>query len=109
MTSGRGSPTGLEWAQGEARFRALLEHSSDIITVLAADGTVLYNTPAVGRVLGYQPEELAGKVALEFIHPDDVTSVRARSANDGSGTSAVGDASPPPACCWVSRLDMGRR
>src|SRR6185369_45318 len=57
---------------------ALLQHSSDIITVLAADGTVLYNTPATGRVLGYEPEELIGRTALEFVHPDDLAHVMQR-------------------------------
>ena len=60
---------------GEARFRALVQYSSDVITVLAPDGTVQYNTPAVRRVLGYDPEELVGRNAFDFVHPDDVGTV----------------------------------
>jgi PAS domain S-box-containing protein len=67
-----------QWASSEARFRALLQYSSDVITVLAVDGTVLYNTPAVGPVLGYAPEELHGRSAFEFVHPDDVDHVLER-------------------------------
>ncbi len=59
----------------EARFRALVQYSSDVITVLGADGTVLYNTPAVGPVLGYEPAELLGRSAFDFIHPDDLQEV----------------------------------
>ena len=70
----------MEWARNDARFRALLEHSSDITTVLAADAKVLYNTPSVERVLGYPPEEMVGRVALDFIHPDDLPHVAARFA-----------------------------
>jgi PAS domain S-box-containing protein len=76
----RGDQTAAAWAQSDARFRALLQHSSDIITVMAADGTVLYNTPAVERVLGYPPEEMIGKVALDFVHPEDLPRVATRFA-----------------------------
>src|SRR5215468_12439327 len=65
-------------AGSEARLRALLQYSSDVITVLAVDGTVLYNSPAVHPVLGYAPEELLGRSAFEFVHPDDVDPVLER-------------------------------
>ena len=41
------------------------QYSSDVITVLAPDGTVLYNTAAVGPVLGYMPDELTGRSAFD--------------------------------------------
>ena len=69
---------GSEAADSEARFRALVQYSSDVITVLAPDGTVLYNTPAVRRVLGYDPDTLIGRRAFDFVHPDDVQHVAAR-------------------------------
>jgi PAS domain S-box-containing protein len=65
-------------ARSEARFRALVQYSSDVITVLAPDGTVVYNTPAVGPVLGYAPEELTGRSAFELVHPEDIDTVLAR-------------------------------
>jgi len=65
-------------ASGEARFRALVQYSSDVITVLGTDGTVLYNTPAVHRVLGYDPEELQGRSAFDLVHPDDIELVLER-------------------------------
>ena len=80
MVTPPATPPAASWFRGEARFRALLQHSSDIITVMGADGTVLYNTPAVERVLGYPPEEMIGRVALEFVHPDDLSHVGARFA-----------------------------
>src|ERR671911_2032056 len=43
--------------ESEERFRSLVQYSSDIITVLEADGTVRYVSPAVERVTGYKPEE----------------------------------------------------
>jgi diguanylate cyclase (GGDEF)-like protein/PAS domain S-box-containing protein len=58
--------------QSEERFRLLVQHSSDIISVLAADGSILYESPASGRVMGRKPEDLTGRNAFEFLHPDDV-------------------------------------
>jgi PAS domain S-box-containing protein len=43
--------------ESEERFRSLVQNSSDIITILEADGTVRYVSPAVERVTGYKPEE----------------------------------------------------
>ncbi|MEO8600978.1 MAG: PAS domain S-box protein [bacterium] len=62
-------------AEQDARFRALVQYSSDIITVLAADGTVRYNTPAIETVLGWQAEEMVGRSAFDFVHPDDLDMV----------------------------------
>jgi PAS domain S-box-containing protein len=61
--------------RSEEHFRALIDNAQDIITVAAADGTILYESPSVERLLGYRPEELMGRSALEFVHPDDRTRV----------------------------------
>ena len=50
----------LHRRQSEARFRSLVAHSSDLITVLDAQGTVTYQSPSVQRVLGYRVEEIEG-------------------------------------------------
>ena len=55
----------------EQRFRALIEHSSDIIVVADLTGTVTYINPAVEQVLGFKPEERIGYTGFELIHPDD--------------------------------------
>ncbi|HEU0301793.1 MAG TPA: EAL domain-containing protein [Longimicrobium sp.] len=55
----------------EEYFRALTENASDAITVLEADGTVRYHTPAVERVVGYTPAQLVGTSAFAGAHPDD--------------------------------------
>jgi diguanylate cyclase (GGDEF)-like protein/PAS domain S-box-containing protein len=51
----------LHRRQSEARFRSLVAHSSDLITVLDAQGTVTYQSPSVQRVLGYRVEEIEGR------------------------------------------------
>ncbi len=62
--------------QSERRFRALVENSSDAISLLNAEGTVLYASASTLRVLGYQPEEITGRDAFELVHSEDVASIR---------------------------------
>src|SRR5215218_7798911 len=57
--------------ESEERFRSLVQYTSDIITILEADGTVRYISPAVERVTGYKPEEQVGTNAFDSVHPDD--------------------------------------
>ena len=60
----------------ESRFRALIEHGSDIITLIDSSGNIIYNSPSVTRILGYPADEYVGHNSTELIHPDDVTFVR---------------------------------
>lgn len=55
----------------EERFRALVQHSSDIITILEPDGTIRYESPSIEKILGYTPDELVGENAFNYVHPDD--------------------------------------
>ena len=64
------------WAQNEAKWRSLIQTSSNLITILDADETIRYASPAVQGVLGYKPKELIGKKTCELVHPDDVPLVR---------------------------------
>ena len=56
----------------EENFRALIDNSMDISLITNADLTVRYVSPSVQRTLGYKPDEIIGKSALEFLSPDDV-------------------------------------
>jgi diguanylate cyclase (GGDEF)-like protein/PAS domain S-box-containing protein len=57
--------------QNEARFRSLVQHSSDVIIVTRADGTVRFVSPSAARVLGYDPAEMLRQSVAELLHPDD--------------------------------------
>jgi PAS domain S-box-containing protein len=61
--------------QSEAHFRAMIENSSDIITVLDLDGTIRFESPSFERLLGYTQHEIDGRIAFDFIHPDDLPTV----------------------------------
>jgi len=64
----------------EARFRALVENSSDAITLLDEHFVAVYNSQAVERVCGYSPEELQGQPMHAHTHPDDLPELRRRFA-----------------------------
>ncbi|MCK6554185.1 PAS domain S-box protein [Candidatus Binatia bacterium] len=57
--------------QSERHFRSLIEHASDLITVVDLDGTIRYQSPSAARIIGYDAEALIGKNVFEQVHPDD--------------------------------------
>ncbi|MBN2351029.1 MAG: PAS domain S-box protein [Spirochaetales bacterium] len=61
---------------GEKRFRALIENSSDAISLVGPDGSVLYASPSYERIMGYRSGERLGKSALDLVHPDDRSAIR---------------------------------
>jgi len=58
-------------ARSEEHFRALMENSSDLVAVIDGAGIFQFQSPSSDPVLGYRPEELVGRSAFDFIHPDD--------------------------------------
>jgi PAS domain S-box-containing protein/putative nucleotidyltransferase with HDIG domain len=72
----------------EARFRSLVQNSSDIVRLLDRNGAIVYESPAVTRVLGYEPGSRPPDAAFDRIHPDDVERAKqelARAMKDGFG------------------------
>ena len=51
--------------------KTLAQHSSDIVGIFGEDGTVHYISPSVKNVLGFSPEEFAGRSFAEYLHPED--------------------------------------
>jgi PAS domain S-box-containing protein len=62
-------------SESEKRFRSLIEHTSDLITVVNEKGVVLYNSPSITRILGYETEELLGSPTISLFHPADEATV----------------------------------
>jgi two-component system cell cycle sensor histidine kinase/response regulator CckA len=60
----------------EARFRALVEHSHETITLLDREMVCTYVSRAVTSATGYQPEDLIGRRMDELTDPEDVDVVR---------------------------------
>lgn len=52
----------------EARFRALIEHSYEVIMQLDTKGTILYVSSSARRILGFDPADMIGKSINEFTY-----------------------------------------
>jgi two-component system, cell cycle sensor histidine kinase and response regulator CckA len=83
----------LALQHNEKYYRALTDHSLDLVTVLEADGTVRYESPSVERIMGWRQGELVGRNALEIVHPEDQARVQAmfRAALPRPGISDVAE------------------
>jgi PAS domain S-box-containing protein len=57
--------------RAEARLRALLDSTSEIMTVLTSDGTVRFQSPSLERVCGYRPGDVIGHRIFGHVHPED--------------------------------------
>ena len=57
--------------QSEARFGSLVQHASDLVTVIDADGYITFQSPSAKRVLGRDPRTLTGRPLVELIHEHD--------------------------------------
>jgi len=57
---------------GLVEARSFAENACDLIVELASDGRLLYVNPSVETSLGYASQELTGRRAFEFLHPDDL-------------------------------------
>ena len=62
-------------AGSEARFRSLAQNSTDVITIVSADGCVEYQSSSIERVFGYAPGELVGTFLQDWVHPDDASAL----------------------------------
>jgi diguanylate cyclase (GGDEF)-like protein/PAS domain S-box-containing protein len=65
-------------ARNERKFQALVQYSSDFITLLSVDQHVLYQSPAFSAVLGCSPDDIFGQSLRDLVHPDDMPSAQAQ-------------------------------
>ncbi len=52
-------------------FRSLVENSPDAISLIDAEGQILYGSASTAKIFGYQPEEIIGRNCLDLMHPED--------------------------------------
>lgn len=58
--------------QHEAYYRALVEHSSYLKTLITAEGLLSYISPSVTKILGFTQDEIIGKSLSEIIHTEEL-------------------------------------
>lgn len=68
VTKRRDALTALR--NSEEHFRTVIENSSDAVSVFNEDGTIAYESPAVGRILGDDSPESVPRT-WSMIHPGD--------------------------------------
>ncbi|HET9847518.1 MAG TPA: EAL domain-containing protein, partial [Candidatus Dormibacteraeota bacterium] len=86
--------------KGQEHFRSLVQNSSDVITLIARDGTIQYQSASVERILGYAEQQMVGTFFGDLVHPDDHTQVLRKI------DEAINIAGPPIAVeCRLRRVD----
>ncbi len=75
--------------KSEEHFRRLIENASDLISIIAPDGTTTYQSPALTRLLGYEQEEMIGIHVFDFLCPEDreATAAKFRMMTENPGRS----------------------
>ena len=61
----------LALEERETRFRNLVQNSSDITTILSADGVIYYESPMFFRLFDFEEIDIIGKNILDLIHTDN--------------------------------------
>jgi two-component system sporulation sensor kinase A len=56
--------------ESEDKYRLITENTSDYISIMKFDGTLIYVSPS-HKQLGYVPEGLLGKSGISMVHPED--------------------------------------
>ena len=62
----------------EELFRILVENSMDSLIFCDGKLNLLYTSPSTERIFGYKQNELVGKSAFDFFHPEDMSSHKER-------------------------------
>lgn len=73
----------------ETLYRLLAENANDVV-LETVDGVIRWVSPSVTPVLGWRPEQLVGRPAWEFMHPDDIKPVRDDAARVSAGLAMSG-------------------
>jgi two-component system cell cycle sensor histidine kinase/response regulator CckA len=61
-----------ELNRNEQRFRALIEKSSEVVSIIDLQGNITYTTGTITTMLGYTMKEIIGKNTFDFLHPDEM-------------------------------------
>lgn len=83
--------TELRLAASERLHRFLVENAPDMVAWQLPDTTFMWVSGVSRTMLGREPEEMVGTTVYDYVHPDDLTTLRtAQSAvRDGPAPTAV--------------------
>ncbi len=60
-----------ELEENEKRYRSLVENSNEIILIISKDGKLIYSSPSLKRITGYEEVDLSDNEILSLIHPSE--------------------------------------
>lgn len=63
--------------KSEEKFRSMVQNSSDTISLLNKEGSVIYVSQSSRNALGFDRQGRIGKNIFDYIHPDDLPKVKA--------------------------------
>lgn len=89
----------------ENRFRAFVEQSSDMLSLLDERGTIIYQSKSIIHHLSYEPEETIGVSCFDFVHPEDLETAIAgfrQGLEDPSEGEAITIRLRHKSGCWKS-------
>ena len=64
-----------EQREQELEFQAVIEHTTDVVTIVDPEGRISYVSPSVESELAYTQLELVGREIADLLYPDDVESL----------------------------------
>ncbi len=68
-----GSFLGRKLRESERRYRVLADYASDLVVRVDASGRLLYVSPSVKEMLGWEIDELTPNPVRDIIHPEDIS------------------------------------
>ncbi|HEY8562051.1 MAG TPA: ATP-binding protein [Pyrinomonadaceae bacterium] len=68
-----------EVLRSDMRFQAMVENSSDMITIRDHAGHLRFRSSSIKNILGYEPDEYDNRASYDLIHPDDLAAIKASS------------------------------
>lgn len=62
--------------ESELRYRMMANNVTDMISTHDLEGVYTFVSPSCQKLLGYEPEDLIGRLAYNFFHPNDLKAIR---------------------------------
>jgi diguanylate cyclase (GGDEF)-like protein/PAS domain S-box-containing protein len=62
---------GLTERRGQDRLAAMVEHSSDVVLLVDADGVIRYASPGLASTLGHRSSDWTGRSVIDLVSSDD--------------------------------------
>ncbi len=73
--------------RSEARFRLMVQNSSDVVAIIDDNSLVTYISPSIESMLGFPPHEVLGRNVFELLSVTDAERVRSLEVAELDGTT----------------------